>query len=156
MYCTGNPQRFFFYGTLRTRPNLEWFLENRSVKQKIRRHVTPEAMNQLVAAVILGRLDYCNSVLAGLPWSTVAPLQRGRDALRHSGLVVVERLLTTGGRQALSCSSPVYQESQLQRIYGGTAAGTQCLRLSEHCFIFVCVYDKLLPICCFIYLLSFT
>ena len=33
-------------------------------------------MNQLVATVILGRLDYCNSVLAGLPWSTVAPLQR--------------------------------------------------------------------------------
>ena len=44
--------------------------------QQIKRHVTPEAVNQLVAAVILCRLDYCNSVLAGLPWSTVAPLQR--------------------------------------------------------------------------------
>ena len=33
--------------------------------RQIKRHVTPEAMNQLVAAVILGRLDYCNSVLAG-------------------------------------------------------------------------------------------
>ena len=37
-------------------------------------------MNQLVAAVILGRLDYCNSVLAGLPWSTVTPLQRVQNA----------------------------------------------------------------------------
>jgi len=37
-------------------------------------------MNQLVAAVILGRLDYCNAVLAGLPWSTVAPLQRVQNA----------------------------------------------------------------------------
>ena len=37
-------------------------------------------MNQLVAAVILGKLDYCNSVLAGLPWSTVTPLQRVQNA----------------------------------------------------------------------------
>lgn len=48
--------------------------------RQIKRHVTPEAMNQLFAAVILGRLDYCNSVLAGLPWSTVAPLQRVQNA----------------------------------------------------------------------------
>jgi len=55
------------------------FLHLRRLRQ-INHHVTPEAMNQLVAAVILGRLDYCNSVLAGLPWSTAAPLQRVQNA----------------------------------------------------------------------------
>jgi len=37
-------------------------------------------MKHLVAAVILSRPDYCNSVLAGLPWSTVASLQRVQNA----------------------------------------------------------------------------
>ena len=31
-------------------------------------------------AVILSRLDYCNSPFAGLPWSIVAPLQRVQNA----------------------------------------------------------------------------
>ena len=47
-------------------------------------------------------------------WRGRVATSRGRDALRHSVLVVVERLLTTGGRQALNCSSPAYQESQPQ------------------------------------------
>jgi len=55
------------------------FFHLRRLRQ-IKRHVTPEAMNQLVAAVILGRMDYCYAVLAGLPWSTVAPLQRVQNA----------------------------------------------------------------------------
>jgi len=55
------------------------FFHLRRLRQ-IKRHVTPKAVNQLVANVILGRLDYCNSVLAGLLWSTVAPLQRVQNA----------------------------------------------------------------------------
>ena len=48
--------------------------------RQIKRYITIDAMKHLVAAVILGRLDYCNSVLVGLPWSTVAPLQRVQNA----------------------------------------------------------------------------
>ena len=31
---------------------------------------------RLVSAFVLSRLDYCNAVLAGLPATTMAPLQR--------------------------------------------------------------------------------
>ena len=34
----------------------------------------------LVSAFVLSRLDYCNAVLAGLPKSTIAPLQRAQNA----------------------------------------------------------------------------
>ena len=35
---------------------------------------------RLVTALILSRLDYCNAVLAGLPQSTLQPLQRVQNA----------------------------------------------------------------------------
>jgi hypothetical protein len=44
----------------------------RSVRKQLGRQVTA----QLVSALVLSRLDYCNAVLAGLPASTLAPLQR--------------------------------------------------------------------------------
>src|SRR5208282_3185042 len=44
--------------------------------RQIRRLVGQELTAQLVHAFVLSRLDYGNSVLAGLPRSTVEPLQR--------------------------------------------------------------------------------
>ena len=41
------------------------------------------AMQRLVSAFVLSRLDYCNEVLAGLPSSSPAPLQRVLYAVVH-------------------------------------------------------------------------
>jgi len=51
------------------------FFHLRRLRQ-LKRNVTLHTMKHLVLALILCRLDYYNSVLAGLPWSTVAPLQK--------------------------------------------------------------------------------
>ena len=44
----------------------------RSIRRSLGRDVTA----RLVSALVISRLDYCNSVLAHLPASTLAPLQR--------------------------------------------------------------------------------
>jgi len=44
--------------------------------RSIRKLLGRDVMIQLVCAPVLSRLDYCNSVLVGLPASTLAPLQR--------------------------------------------------------------------------------
>jgi len=43
---------------------------------QVHRPVGQEVTQQLVLALIMSRLDYCNSVLAALPMSTLQPLQR--------------------------------------------------------------------------------
>jgi len=50
--------------------------------RQLKRHVSQDTLRQLVSlsAFILNRLDYCNSLLYGLPWSTIAPLQRIQNA----------------------------------------------------------------------------
>jgi len=48
--------------------------------RQIRRLVGQEVTAQLVSAFILSRLDYCTSVLAGLPRCTTEPLQRVLNA----------------------------------------------------------------------------
>ena len=44
--------------------------------RQIRRRVGQAVTTRLVLAMITSRLDYCNSVLAGLPQSTLEPLQK--------------------------------------------------------------------------------
>ena len=46
----------------------------------IRRILGKQITTSLVNSFVLSRLDYCNSVLAGLPKSTIAPLQRVQNA----------------------------------------------------------------------------
>ena len=41
--------------------------------RQLRRHITQDAMTQLVFSLILRRIDYCNSILIGLPASSTAP-----------------------------------------------------------------------------------
>ena len=48
--------------------------------RQVRHRVGQEVTQQLVLALIMSRLDYCNSVLAALPTSTLQPLQRVQNA----------------------------------------------------------------------------
>jgi hypothetical protein len=55
------------------------YFQLRRIRQ-IRRCLGQDAAMQLVSAFVFSRLDYCNSILAGLPKSTVATLQHVQNA----------------------------------------------------------------------------
>ena len=42
--------------------------------------ISRETVIQLVMFLVMSRIDYCNSVLAGLPASTLSPLQRVQNS----------------------------------------------------------------------------
>ncbi len=48
--------------------------------RKIRPFLTEHAAQLLVQALVISRLDYCNSLLAGLPSNTIKPLQMIQNA----------------------------------------------------------------------------
>jgi hypothetical protein len=48
--------------------------------RQVSRFVSRDIMMQLTSAFILSRLDYCNSILAGLPKSSIVTLQRVQNA----------------------------------------------------------------------------
>jgi len=48
--------------------------------RQVSRFVSRDIMMQLTSAFILSRLDYCNIILAGLPKSSIATLQRVQNA----------------------------------------------------------------------------
>jgi len=52
--------------------------------RQLRCCVDQELMMRLVMSLVVSRLDYCNAVLAGLPASTIAPLQRVQNAAADS------------------------------------------------------------------------
>ena len=65
--------------TTRRESRQHLFFHLRRLRQ-VRRRVGKDITIRLVLEVIMSWLDYCNSVLAGLPQSTLQPLQRVQDA----------------------------------------------------------------------------
>ena len=70
-------------------------------ERQIRRVVGIEVTSQLVSVFVLSRLDYCNSLLAGLPSTTVKPLQRVQNAAVRLVLNLGLRDHVTPGLQQL-------------------------------------------------------
>ena len=48
---------------------------------QIRKHVNRQVMKQLVHAFVISRLDYCNSILAGLPKGLISRVQNSAARL---------------------------------------------------------------------------
>jgi hypothetical protein len=99
----------------------------RSVRHSLGRDVTI----QLVVALVFSRLDYCNAVLAGLPVTTLAPLQRvlhatarlvnglrPRDHIRrHSRSSIGCRLLSSTNRVQTVPACPQVDRRSSASVY---------------------------------------
>jgi len=93
--------------------------------RQIRHLVSREVLTQLATSLVLSRLDYCNAVLAGLPASTLAPLQlfnmhRTRPPVSRSGLIGGHTSLQRS-RNYIGCRSSTVSPSKLL---------LSCIRLS--------------------------
>ena len=79
------------------------FFHIRRLRQ-IRHYVSREVLKQLATSLhslVLSRLYYCNSVLVGLPASTLMPLQRAQNAAAPLVLGLDRRSHTTAALQDL-------------------------------------------------------
>jgi len=66
--------------------------------RQIRRRIGEEVTTRLVLALVIPRLDYCNSLLAGIPLCTTEALQRVQN--------VAARLIFDLGQGSSSASGP--------------------------------------------------
>ena len=64
-----------------------YFYQLRKIRQ-VRRVVGQDITQRLVSAFVLSRLDYCNSLLSGLPRSIIQPLQRVMNAAARVVMVM--------------------------------------------------------------------
>jgi len=99
-----------------------------SVVYAILQHcLSQSTLTMLVTSLILQRLDYCNSVLAGLPASSMIPLQQVQNAAARSSdsqsgspsmsnLYLIE-LQTVWGKRLLTNITPALQQLHWLPVY---------------------------------------
>jgi len=85
--------------------------------RQIRRRVGQEVTTRLVLAVVTTRLDYCNSLLAGLPHSTLEPTQRVQNCAARLILSLRQRDHVTPALRQLHWL-PIQARVQFKLMYG--------------------------------------
>ena len=70
------------------------FLEIRRISA-IRHYLTDDATKTLVVSLVLSRVDYCNSLLAGFPQSLVSKLQRVKSSVARLVVRVLPQVYIT-------------------------------------------------------------
>ena len=70
------------------------FLEIQRIST-IRHYLTDGATKTLVASLVLSRIDYCNSLLAGLPQSLVGKLQRVQNSAARLAVCALPHVYIT-------------------------------------------------------------
>jgi len=73
-----------------------------------------DVATSLVSAFVLSRLDYCNAILAGLPMTTIAPLQRAQNAAAR--LVARMDLVTMSVMLGTICNGCLTASHHLQAL----------------------------------------
>jgi len=76
------------------------FYHQRRLRQ-IRRRAGQEVIVRLVLALVMSRIDFCNALFAGLPTSTIAPLQRVQNSAPRLVLQLGPRDHVTQGLREL-------------------------------------------------------
>ncbi|KAK7107087.1 hypothetical protein V1264_015064 [Littorina saxatilis] len=83
----------------------------------IRRYLTPDACVKLVVSLIFSRLDYCNSLLAGLSASSIHGLQRVQNYCQAG--VEEEEARSHHPPTSLLALAPCQHPNLLQTVYSG-------------------------------------
>ena len=98
-----------------------FFYHIRRLKQ-VQKVLRPDVIAELVTSLVFSRLDYCITVLAGFPRSTIAPLQRVQNAaarlVAHLGPRDHPSADMTSRPRLRSTSSQRYEQQHMHLKFG--------------------------------------
>ena len=99
---------------------------------RIRRYLDQNCTEKLVHAYVTSRLDYCNSLLSGLPSASLAKLQRLQNA--------AARLVTLSKKHEHHSRNPYYRNGR----YGSPAGWRKLRRFANIALVTPILYSVLL------------